>query len=417
MVGLLASKVVPISIPEVVEGVGCTGEMGSKVKSMNIKKVMIVTDEILVSLGLLKPMLDSLDQAGVEYLLFDKVTPDPSVHTAVEGVRLYLEEGCKAIIAFGGGSPMDCAKLIGVLSTNPLKDPKSFMGTFSLTLSMASLPPLIAVPTTAGTGSEATIAAVISFPEEEKKYTVVDPKICPSVAFLDPALLEKLPPGITACTGVDALTHAVESYVGVWRNSTTSEYSLKATKAIFKHLRTCYANGSDMNARQELLKASFNAGVAFTRASVGYVHAIAHQFGALYHTPHGMANAMVLPYILDFYRAGCTDAFADLAIAAGFGSKGDSPDVLADQFVQGTKDLIRDLEIPGFVKGLSASRVAEIAERAINEAHGDTFQFSASPMQYLLDTGYPVPIYMTQQQCESIVAKFVDPSANSTSKL
>eukprot|EP00511_Aplanochytrium_stocchinoi_P009239 CAMPEP_0204867320 /NCGR_PEP_ID=MMETSP1348-20121228/22061_1 /ASSEMBLY_ACC=CAM_ASM_000700 /TAXON_ID=215587 /ORGANISM="Aplanochytrium stocchinoi, Strain GSBS06" /LENGTH=312 /DNA_ID=CAMNT_0052019691 /DNA_START=12 /DNA_END=950 /DNA_ORIENTATION=- len=312
---------------------------------------------------------------------------------------------------------MDCAKLIAAMSTNPLKDPKYFMGTLTLTLGLASVPPIIAVPTTAGTGSECTIAAVISFPEEQKKYTVVDPKICPNVAVLDPTVLAKLPPGMTACTGVDALTHAVESYVGEWRNSMTSDYSLRATSAIFKHLRTCYANGEDMAARQELLVASFNAGVAFTRANVGYVHAIAHQLGALYHTPHGMANAMVLPHILDFYRAGCADSFADLSVAAGLGTRQDSNDELADRFVQATKDLIRDLEIPTYVKGFPASMVPVVAERALNEAHGNAYPFSQAPMKYMLELGYPVPVYMTQDQCENVVANFVDPSAPSGSKL
>lgn len=184
------------------------------------------------------PCIESLEAAGIEVTLFNKVLPDPAVDTAVEGLQLYLEKGCDGIIAFGGGSPMDCAKLIAVLSTDPLKDPKKFMGTLPLFLSPFSnpIPPMIAVPTTAGTGSETTIAAVITFPKEQKKYNVIDPKISPKVAVLDPKLLQKLPPAITAATGMDALTHAVESYLNWWRTGFTSERSLKAVSAIFKHL-------------------------------------------------------------------------------------------------------------------------------------------------------------------------------------
>lgn len=415
LMGFVASRVLPIRIPEIVEGEGCSAKMGTVAKSQKITKIMIVTDEILSGLGLLDAAIDSLKNEGIDFVLFNKVTPDPAVDLAVEGCRIYLENGCNGLLAFGGGSPMDCAKLIACLSTDPLADPKSFMGTFGAGLKF--LPPIIAVPTTAGTGSEATIAAVISFPKEEKKYTIVDPRICPTVAVLDPKLLAKLPPSITAATGVDALTHAVESYLGGWRSDLISEYSLRATGAIFQNLRTCYTDGDNLEARQKLLKASFEAGVSFTRGSVGYVHAIAHQFGALFHTPHGVANAMVLPHILDFYRVECRDDLATLAIAAGLGNNSDSKDTLADRFVQGVKDLVRDLEIPQFVKGLPASSVKTIAERACNEAHGATFPFMEAPVKNMLDTGYPVPKYMTLDQCEEIVAKFVDPSAPMSSAL
>ena len=199
---------------------------------------MIVTDEILTNLGLVDSCVESLENANVEVTMFNKVLPDPSIDTALEGLQLFLENGCNGIIAFGGGSPMDCAKMIAILSTNPLKDPKKFMGSLTLTLNPFgnALPPLIAVPTTAGTGSEATIAAVITFPKEQKKYNIVDPKITPKVAVLDPKLLQKLPPPITAATGMDALTHAVESYLNWWRSGFTAERSLSAVAAIFKYL-------------------------------------------------------------------------------------------------------------------------------------------------------------------------------------
>lgn len=183
------------------------------------------------------------------------------------------------------------------------------------------------------------------------------------------------------------------------------------------YIGTCYTNGDDLVARQALLEASFDAGVAFTRAGVGYVHAIAHQLGALYHVPHGVANAMILPYVLEFYQNDMPDKFADLAIAAGLKEGNESNITLANKFTQAVKQMKEDLNIPTFVKGFPASMVQNVVERALNEAHGATYSFLEAPVQYSLDTGYPVPSYMTAQQCEAIVANFVDPSAANTSKL
>jgi len=284
MVGFVVSRVLPIPIPRVV---GSTTELGALCKEMKVTTVLVVTDAIVSKLGLLDTGLESLKEAGVNVVIFDKVMPDPTVDICDEGFEIYLKNKCNGVICVGGGSVMDCAKLIAIRATNPSKSSKDFMGTLTV---LTTLPPFIAVPTTAGTGSETTIAAVISFPKEQKKYTVIDPNVCPHVAILDPTLLTKLPPAITAATGMDALTHAVESYISPWRSTLTGERSLSAIKNIFKYLKPSYEDPLDLEARGHLLQASFDAGVAFTRANVGYVHAIAHQLGALFKTPHGTLN-------------------------------------------------------------------------------------------------------------------------------
>ena len=342
--------------------------------------------------------------------------PDPTNDVCDLGFALYQSEKCDGIVCVGGGSVMDCAKLIGAKTTNPAQSSKYFMQTLGL-FPFKWIPPFIAIPTTAGTGSETTIAAVISFPEEQKKYTLIDPRICPLVAVLDPLLLLGLPKQITAPTGMDVLTHAVESYLSPWRTAFTSEYSLRAVRTVFQHLKTSFLDGKNVRARNEMLKASFDAGVAFTRANVGYVHAIAHQMGALYHTPHGEANAIVLPLVLDFYLDTCQKDLAQLALAANVGDKSEGDKALAEKFVQAVKTLGRDLEMPTFVKNFPASDVKLVATRALNEAHGRTFNFTENPIKYVLDTGYPLPKFLPDEDCERLLSKLVDPNAKPHAKL
>lgn len=433
--GKLATSLVPIPIPEIYSGANCMTELGAFSKNKNFKNVLIVTDEIIPTLGLLQSTYDSLKASGIKYHLYDKVTPDPSDEQCAEGARIFVQNKCDAIVAFGGGSSMDCAKLIAVVggTSNPLeaaKDIKQFTGNFNIGL-MPNVIPLIAVPTTAGTGSETTFAAIVSFPKEHRKYNVIDPRLVPPYAFLDPTLLIKLPPGITAATGMDALTHAVESYVSPWRTKFTVDKSLSAIGDIFAYLPECVKNGSNLQAREKTLMASFDAGLAFTRAGVGYVHAIAHQLGALFHCPHGIANALILWRMLDFYASEPTNDFATDALAkmtlAMRGSKDVDMEIkkfsadeikrLAKMFVQETKSLTEQVGIPKFCKGFAASRVTEVAQRAMNEAHGDNYSFWENPYKNIMDTGYPVPKYMTLQECEAICRTIVDPSVQSQSHL
>lgn len=414
-------KLVPIPTPEVFTGPGCLAELGKLCVSKGLKKVLVVTDNVLPSLGLLESTYESLRNNNVEFVIFDKVTPDPDIKVCVTGCKLYLEEKCEAIVAFGGGSSMDCAKYIAVLSTDPGCDPYKYLGPFQLS-PFKSLPNIFAIPTTAGTGSEATIAAVISDKDAQKKYAVMDFRLCAPYAFLDATLLTNLPKPITAATGVDALTHAIESYMAPFRTQHTMDLSLRAIKNIFDFLPRCYTNGKDLEARNKLLIASFDAGVAFTRAGVGYVHAIAHQLGALFHTPHGVANAMLLAHVLDFYNDGYTDntltSLAKMCLVVenrGHESvKKEEKLELATRFISHVRELCASLDIPNFAEGLSAKYVDEIVDRALKEAHGQSFDMSKEPLKAMLDVGYPVPKYMTADECRNIVLKILDPKSKAS---
>lgn len=414
-VGNVMSRVLPIPIPQVVDGEGSTARMAELCAGLGITKVFIVTDAIIRKLGLIDQTVSSLQAGGIPFVIFDQVLPDPTDLVCDLGFALYQAERCDGIVCVGGGSVMDCAKLIGAKTTNPQKDSKYFMQTLGL-YPFYQIPPFIAVPTTAGTGSETTIAAVISFPSERKKYTMIDPSICPKIAVLDPKLLVGLPKHITAPTGMDALTHAVESFLSPWRTDFTGKYSKDAVRAVFLYLKRSYDNGGDLEARNGMLLASFNAGVAFTRANVSYVHAIAHQLGALYHTPHGEANAIVLPHLLDFYLDTCVADLAELGRVIGLSAK-QSDAELAKGFVQAVKQLNLDLNISPIIKHFPLADVDLVATRARNEAHGDTFRFTENPIKYLMDTGYPVAKFLPEADCKKILTKLVDPQAKPHAKL
>jgi len=419
LIGSLLTWVLPVAIPKAVSGVGSSGnKIADELTAKGCKRPLVVTDEMLVKHGLVQPCLDSLKNAGMQYQLFDAVVPNPHTELVEQGYELYKTGQCDSIIAFGGGSPMDCAKVIGAKVANP-KPIKSYQGFFNVNrLGMRPLPLLIAVPTTAGTGSETTLAAIITLKEEKSKLSIIDLGLVPSVAVFDPEILAKLPPHITAATGMDALTHAIESYIGGWSTSFTRKMSLQATEKIFKNLLITYKYGSDLQAREQMLTASYEAGLAFTRANVGYVHAIAHQFGGLFHTPHGDANSMLLPHVLAFYleneqpglfsRTPLTDRLCELAVAAGLNDSRSSAQYvkseLAQQFVSRIREMNAEMKIPAEVPTMKASDVAHVASRALAEAHG-----TGHPMwnlkSYLFDLGYPVPKYMTHKDCAAIVAE------------
>ncbi|WNC74249.1 iron-containing alcohol dehydrogenase [Thalassotalea psychrophila] len=378
-----ANKVLNIPMPTLIEGEGKVTTTTTVLKQLGGSKPLIVTDGMLVKLGIAKHLTDALDAEGMPYVLFDRVTPDPTIPLINEGILVYKNSGCDSIIALGGGSPMDCAKTIGA-SVVKNKAPQKLAGTMRV---RKELPPLIAIPTTAGTGSEATVVAVVTDPVARKKLTIVDPKLVPNVAIIDPALMLGLPAKITAETGIDALTHAVESYIGKHATELTREYGLEAVKRIFKYLPKAYADGSDIEARREMSVASYKAGVAFTRASIGYVHAIAHQLGGFYHIPHGLANAVILPHVLEFSFDEVFEQYAELAIAAGLATESDTKRDAATKFVNGVKALNKLLNIQTNFPELKEDDVVVLADRAVKEAFG----------------AYPVPKQMNQKQCEEIM--------------
>ncbi|NLJ46031.1 MAG: iron-containing alcohol dehydrogenase, partial [Treponema sp.] len=306
----LTSYLMSFRPPELLEGPGSLARLPDLIKGNGFRKVLVVTDKGLAAAGLLDRLLSVLDGAGVERVLYDGVQPNPTIGNIEEALALFLREGCDAIVGFGGGSPMDCAKACAARAANPRRTVRRMRG---LLRAGRKPKPVFAVPTTAGTGSEGTVAAVIADPETHEKYSISDPKIMPRWAVLDPELTLGLPPRITAATGLDALTHAVEAYVGRSNTAGTRAMAEEAVRLIFANLETAYKDGGNLAARTAMLRASFCAGTAFTRAYVGYVHAIAHQLGGLYGTPHGLANAVILPYVLDFYGDAAAAPLARLA--------------------------------------------------------------------------------------------------------
>ena len=280
--------------PELLEGEDAVLKLPAFIKNKGITRVLVVTDKGLMNLHLLDPMFEELKAQGMEYFLYDGVQPNPTIPNIEECKDVYLNNKCQGIIAFGGGSPMDCAKAAAARVVKPRKSVRKMRGYLKVG---KKLPPFFAVPTTAGTGSETTLAAVVTDPETHEKNAIADPVLRPKYAVLDAKLTLGLPPHITSTTGMDALTHAVEAYFGKSNVKSTIKYAEDATLLIHENLEKAYVNGKDVEARSNMLKASFYAGQAFTRAFVGYVHAIAHNLGGTYGTPHGLANAVILPYV------------------------------------------------------------------------------------------------------------------------
>ncbi len=372
--------------PYLLKGEGAVKKLPALVKSKGIDNVLIVTDKGLMGLGLLNGMLEQMDKNGVCYVIYDGVQPNPTIDNIEEARRMYLKNGCKGIIAFGGGSPMDCAKAAGARVTNPNKSVVSMRGQLKI---VHKLPPFFAVPTTAGTGSEVTLAAVVSNPETHEKNAINDPKLRPKYAVLDPELTLGLPPHITSTTGMDALTHAVEAYIGRSNVASTEKYAEDATKLIFENLEKVYENGKDVEARENMLVASYWAGMAFTRAYVGYVHAIAHNLGGLYGTPHGLANAVILPYVLEYFGESAYPRLAKLADVAGITEAGMSEADKAKLFIKRIKEMNANMNIPEHFEFIEDKDIPTLVERALKEAN---------PL-------YPVPKIMDEKDCREVILK------------
>ncbi|MGR5284166.1 iron-containing alcohol dehydrogenase [Vibrio maritimus] len=373
------NKLINIPFPDVHQGFGAVDSVGQILAKKGMKKPLIVTDKTLVSLGIADKVIASLNESGLECAVFDGVEPDPCVESVELGFKIYQDNHCDCIIALGGGSPMDCAKIIGAKVVRNI-DVRKMAGQLKI---RKKLPHLIAIPTTAGTGSEATLAAVISDKENNAKFAVIDPSLVPKDAILDPALMAALPAPITAATGMDALTHAIEAYLGGYSTTLTDKYAEDAIKSIFKNLPLAYTDGENMVAREWMAVASYQAGCSFTRAFVGYVHAIAHQLGALYHVPHGLANAVLLPHILRFNLSACEQKFESMAKMIGLNT--------GLEFIEAVEQMNETLNIPQTINKLKIEDFDEISKRALKEAHGT----------------YPVPRYMTQVECETILFKLL----------
>lgn len=369
--------------PELLEGLDAVPKCLADKK---LDSVLIVTDDFLHNKAkLIDGFKEGLEKAGIRYAVYDKVVPNPTIDNIEEGLVLYKENGCKAIIAVGGGSPMDCAKGIGARVARPNKAIPKLKGILKV---MKKLPPLFAVPTTSGTGSEATLAAVVSNPVTHEKYPINDPVLIPKYAVLDPQLTVGLPPFITSTTGMDALTHAVEAYIGSSNTKKTADMARKATILIFENLKKAYDDGTDIEARKNMQLAAFYAGIAFTRAYVGNVHAMAHTLGGFYGAPHGDANAIILPYILDFYGEKSYAKLAELADLVGI--KGETVNEKGKNFIEAVKGLNAYMKIPDNIN--EVKKVAEkggIQDKDIPTMAARAFA-EANPL-------YPVPIIMSKE--------------------
>ena len=308
-------------------------------------------------------------------------------------MKIYHANNCQAIIAFGGGSPMDCAKGVGARVARPTRSVNQMRGLFKVVLpalKMGSLlpPTIFAVPTTAGTGSETTIAAVVSNPQTHEKSPITDPVIRPRYAVLDPVLTVGLPPHITATTGMDALTHAVESYIGKFYNNTdTTVKALLAVEMIFNNLEKAYQNGKDLEARGQMLLAAYYAGYTFTRGGVGYVHGIGHNLGGMYNVPHGLAMSVIMPYVLEWYGAAAHKPLAELAELVGVSKPGMSRAAKARAFIEAIKAMNKRMNIPNKFDCIKDADIPLIAERALLECNPT----------------YPVPKIMSKQDCMAVI--------------
>ena len=373
--------------PALYEGPDSSLELCDAIVRRGERNILLLTDNMLLQLGLLTKIEQRLQANGVTVTVFSEVTPDPTFAEIAAALALLKQQQCQAVLAVGGGSVMDCAKVVCAAATNK-KGARKMAGLFKVRKTPL---PLFVVPTTAGTGSEVTLAAVVSDPEAGSKFPIMDPKLTPLMAALDGALMTGLPPAITAATGMDALTHAVEAYISRNAFADTDDNALAATRLIMNNLPQAFANGHDVDNRQQMAQASYYAGLAFTKAGVGYVHAIAHTFGARYHTPHGLANAIVLPYVLDYSRDAVIARLAKLAEVSGLGGSATTPEQQADAFIAHVRALAASFDIPTTLADLQASDIPELARTALKEAH----------------LTYAVPKYMDQATCEAMIGKML----------
>jgi len=369
--------------PEIISGENSLLELPNHLKEKAIDRVLIVTDETIHSLGLIDSLKRGLEREGIFYTIYDKTVPNPTITNVEEAVIMYESKACVGIIAVGGGSPIDCAKVVGARVVRSKKSIPDLKGVLKV---RKRIPPLIAIPTTAGTGSEATIAAVISNSETKEKYAILDHGLIPMYAVHDPTLLVKMPPHITAMTGMDALTHAIEAYIGRSHTKKTRKYSEEVVKLVFDYLYESYLNGSNVKAREKMLEAAYKGGLAFTRAYVGNIHAIAHTLSGFYDTPHGLANAVILPYVLEYYGAVVHKPLAKLADIVEVTKEGDSIDLKAQKFIDAIKALNQSMEIPVKISGIKKEDIPEMINRALAEAN---------PL-------YPVPKIFNEKDMHSI---------------
>lgn len=375
---------IPWRMPETLEGAGAVKKLPDLIKQKGYSKVLVVTDKVLMDLGLPKGMLDAMDSAGIEYVIYDGVQPNPTDRNVNEGLKLFKENSCQAMVAFGGGSPMDCCKGIGAMAVKKGKTVEQLQGLFKV---LHRIPTIFAVPTTAGTGSETTVAAVITNEKTHHKASMNDTSLMPKYAVLDPELTVGLPPKVTSTTGMDALCHAVECYTNNTYNSKLEKkLSEDAVKLIYDNLYEAYTDGSNIVARHNMQKAAFYAGRAFTRGCVGYVHAIGHTLGGLYGTPHGLAMSVILPHVMRQFGQAAHERLARLAEVCGMTGANDAEK--AEKFISWIEELKVKMNIPAGLDVIKNDDIPQIIEWAMKEAN---------PL-------YPVPVVWDKADFEKCIS-------------
>ena len=366
----------PYSEPRLVHSVD---EVPDLLEGRRVGSVLLVTGPHIHAAGLTGRLEESLAEAGIACAVYDGTHSNPTVEDVEAAYELYRQNGCQAVIGFGGGSAMDCAKGVAARAAQPKKDITRMKGLLRV---HRPTPPVVAVPTTAGSGSEVTLAAVITDPESHYKYVIEDFAIIPGYAVLDPSLTASAPPSTTAACGMDALTHAVEAYIGHCTYAYTRAAAVEAVVLIHDNLYAAYRDGSDLEARRAMQRAAYQAGNAFTRSYVGYVHGIAHSLGGRYGISHGLACAVVLPHMLRAYGSSCARPLARLSRYAGIAREGATTEEAASDFISWVDHMNELMGIPRHLDCIRREDIPEMAARAVRESN---------PL-------YPVPRLMDRQE-------------------
>ena len=370
-------------MPDYIEGPGCIKRMPELLKKDNVNNILLVTGPNITKRGLNRGLMEALDEAGISYTVFNHIGANPTSDMVEEGVKLYHEKGFQAIIAFGGGSPMDCAKGIGARIARPNKSIAQLQGLLKV---FKKIPAFYAVPTTAGSGSETTVAAVITDTATHHKAAIMDTHLIPRCAVLDPELTVDLPPFTTACTGMDALSHAVEAYTNhTYNTKLENDLAKQAVKLIYDNLLNAYKDGANIEARQNMQKAAFFAGRAFTRGCVGYVHAVGHTISGLYNIAHGLAMAVILPHVMRQYGPAAYPRLAQLADVCGI--EGASNAERANRFILWIEDMNREMGLPACLDMIKEQDIPQMIKWAMKEGN---------PL-------YPTPVTWTEADFRKLI--------------
>ncbi|CAH1216277.1 MULTISPECIES: iron-containing alcohol dehydrogenase [Paenibacillus] len=347
-------------------GRGCLQDAGNMIQEMGIRNALVVSDRGLMSSGVADQVLSILRKAGLNYIVYDAVQPNPTCHNVHEGLKVYQKHGCDAIISIGGGSPQDAAKAIGIVATNG-GHIRNYEGMHQ---SKHKSVPIVAINTTAGTSSEVTINYVITDEERKVKMVMVDPNCLASLSVNDPELMLSKPSSLTAATGMDALTHAVEAMVTPGAFTVTNATAAAAVELIFEYLPRAVRDGNDLEAREHMTYACFLGGMAFNNAGLGYVHAMAHQLGGVYDLPHGVCNAMLLPYVEELNAKHVPDKFRHIAKAIGMDVRNKSDEECSEYVIEAIRQLSREVGIPEKLSelGVKDPDIELLADNAMKDA-------------------------------------------------